>query len=41
MKEKYIAPVAEIIEVAAEVNTLNIVSGETEGSSVLVSWLVD
>ena len=41
MKEKYIAPSVEIILVEASVNTLNIISGDKEGSAVLVSWLVD
>ena len=41
MKEKYIAPVVEIIVVEASVNTLNIISGDKEGSAGLVSWLVD
>ena len=40
MKEKYIAPTVEIIVVEA-VNTLNVISGDKEGSAVLVSWLVD
>ena len=41
MKEKYIAPAVEIIVVEETVNTLNIISGNGEGSAVLVSWLVD
>lgn len=40
MKEKYIAPELEIIAVSA-VSTLDTVSGDREGSSVLVSWLID
>lgn len=39
MKEKYIAPAVEIIVVEA-VNTLTTVSGDKEGSTVLLSWLI-
>ena len=41
MKEMYIAPAVEIIVVETAVNTLEPVSGDKEGSTVLLSWLVD
>lgn len=41
MKMEYIAPAVEIIVIEAAVNTLNPVSGDKEGSAVLLSWLVD
>ena len=40
-KRAYTAPMADIIDMAEKVNTLDTVSGDKEGSKVLLSWLVD
>lgn len=39
-REKYVSPRAEFI-VCEAVQTLNPISGDKEGSAVLISWLVD
>ena len=39
-REEYVSPRAEII-VCETVQTLNTISGDKEGSAVLISWLVD
>ena len=39
-KKTYTAPLIDIIDMSEKVNTLEIISGDKEGSAVLVSWLV-
>ena len=42
MKKEYIAPAVEIIVIEAAVNTLTEqLSQNTEGSAVMLSWLID
>ena len=40
-KKTYTAPQAIIIDMSEKVNTLDTISGDKEGSRVLLSWLVD
>ena len=40
-KQEYASPIAEIILCDGAVKTLDTVSGDKEGSHVLLSWLVD
>ena len=40
-KKLYTAPQAIIIDMSEKVNTLDTISGDKEGSRVLLSWLVD
>ena len=39
-KKTYTAPQIAIVDMSEKVSTLNTVSGDKEGSAVLVSWLV-
>ena len=39
-KKTYTAPQIAIFDMSEKVNTLDIISGNKEGSAVLVSWLV-
>jgi len=40
-KQVYTPPQVILVELGEKVSTLDTVSGNKEGSSVLVSWLVD
>ena len=42
MKKEYIAPTVEIIVIEASVNTFAVnTTSDTEGSAVMLSWLID
>ena len=39
-KKTYTAPQIAIVDMSEKVSTLGLISGDKEGSAVLVSWLV-